>query len=313
VEPHRAYPDDGEQRWNESGDWDRGRHGASPDPRYSDPGLGRVGSVGPRSGESIPPVAGEPNTGAPINGVVPGQPAAGWSDRSYGDGGDRSYGDASDRSYGDAGDREQARRSAEAIDVGAFRRSSPPPPPPPSAVAGEPPPPPGYQGEQNEFAWQQQQRDEYPPPSYASSAGYGTPSTYAGGAANPLSAPTAAVNTVRPSVYQSRRPTTAAIIFLVLLVLFEIPALRLLFSAAIADVVGVSGVVAGTFLVAGLPAFMYGLYGLITGGVPGASGAGPAAPAPGAGAGGLAAWGRPPLLYLGVGVVLFLCAALAAA
>src|SRR4030095_4435704 len=109
---------------------------------------------------------------------------------------------------------------------------------------------------------------------------------------NPLSAPTAAVNTIQPgtpSVYHSRKPAIA-ILLAVLTVLFETPALRLLVSATVEDVVSVSGVVSGTFLVLGLPVFAYGVYGLLNG----------------TGSSSVAAWLRVPLVYLPLGVLLFL-------
>jgi hypothetical protein len=78
--------------------------------------------------------------------------------------------------------------------------------------------------------------------------------------------------------------------------LFEIPALRLLGSAVVADNVPANGVVSGTFLVLGIPVFAYGLYGMLGGQVPA----------------NLAAWLRQPLIYVPLGVLLFLFAALAA-
>jgi len=82
----------------------------------------------------------------------------------------------------------------------------------------------------------------------------------------------------------------------VLTVLFEIPALRLLGSATVEDAVPVAGIVSGTFLVLGLPVFAYGVYGLLNS----------------AGATNMSGWLRSPLVYLPLGVLLFLLAALAA-
>jgi hypothetical protein len=101
------------------------------------------------------------------------------------------------------------------------------------------------------------------------------------------------------NVYRSRRPALIALL-LVAALLFEVPALRVLLSATFADDVHVPGTVAGIFLVAGLPLVAIGLYGLGSG----------AAATPGLG---WRAWARPPLAYLPAGLVLFVCAALAAA
>jgi hypothetical protein len=102
-------------------------------------------------------------------------------------------------------------------------------------------------------------------------------------------------------VYRTKRPA-AGIVFAVLTVVFEIPALRLLGDAAVGGPVVASGVVAGTFLVAGLPLVALGLYALVTG----------ANRLPSDGGGGAQAWLRPPTAYLPVGLVLLVAAALAA-
>jgi hypothetical protein len=101
-------------------------------------------------------------------------------------------------------------------------------------------------------------------------------------------------------VYRSKRPA-AGIVFAVLAAVFEIPALRLLADAAIGGPVVASGVVAGTFLVAGLPLVAFGLYALVTG----------ANRLTGDGSG-AQAWLRPPTAYLPIGLVLLVAAALAA-
>jgi hypothetical protein len=195
---------------------------------------------------------------------------------------------------GDPGD--QSRRSMEAIDVASLRRppaGAPLPSGPlPSGLPPDPaaPYPPADYGPQSEYG----QQGDFSPP-----ANYPPPATYAS-SGSPMSAPTAAVNTIQPGLYQTRRPALA-IVLAVLVVLFEIPALRLLFGAAIADTVVASSVVAGTFLVAGLPAFAYGMYALLGGAASLAAGSG------------LRVWARTPLVYLPIGIVLFLCAALAAA
>lgn len=101
-------------------------------------------------------------------------------------------------------------------------------------------------------------------------------------------------------VYRTKRPA-AGIVFAILAAVFEIPALRLLGDAAIGGPVVASGVVAGTFLVAGMPLVAVGLYALVTG----------ANRLPSDGGGGAAAWLRTPTAYLPVGLVLLVAAALA--
>jgi hypothetical protein len=98
--------------------------------------------------------------------------------------------------------------------------------------------------------------------------------------------------------YRTRRPGLAVVLALVVAV-FEIPALRILLTATVRDPVSGPGVVAGTFLVLGLPLFGAGLYALASGAAKGPDRGGNP-------------WLRPPLAYLVIALVLFLTAALAA-
>jgi hypothetical protein len=88
-------------------------------------------------------------------------------------------------------------------------------------------------------------------------------------------------------------------LYVIGVVLFEVPALRLFLDGAFGDKVASSNLVSGMFLVIGLPFLGLGLYAL-------SAAAGPVADHPGR------AWLRPPVAYLTVGLALLIAAGLAA-
>ena len=117
--------------------------------------------------------------------------------------------------------------------------------------------------------------------------------------AGPAGDPTGQLPPVRPpGVYRSRHPALIAALA-VMAVLVEVSGLRL-FIAAFAHA-SVSGTVASSLLVMGVPMFALGMYALLTG----------AAAAPGQPA--VRPWLRSPLAYLPVGLILLIAAAVAAA
>jgi hypothetical protein len=113
-----------------------------------------------------------------------------------------------------------------------------------------------------------------------------------------LRRPAAAGPEAPGAVYRSRH-TGLAVALVALTVIFEVPAFRVFASSALASHIVASGTFASMFMIAGLPLFAFGMYGLIGG----------AAGAPGTG---WRAWLRPPLAYLPLGLLLFLAAAVAA-
>jgi hypothetical protein len=188
---------------------------------------------------------------------------------------------------------ETSRRSVEALDVAARRRSAAGDAPYTSSTYGST----DYGPTGTEYG---PAGTEYAPPS-----GYPPSTTYFGGSSageysshapepGRSSAPNSDISP-QSSVYQSRRLPVALIIAAVV-VIFEIAPIRLLLSAALADQAQAPGIVAATFLIPGLPAIGYGLY-EITGRSP---------------SDGWSSWTRPPLVFLLLGAFLFVCAALAA-
>ncbi|WP_326554914.1 hypothetical protein [Micromonospora sp. NBC_01813] len=105
------------------------------------------------------------------------------------------------------------------------------------------------------------------------------------------------VGPIGDGVYRSSRPALT-ILYAALVMIFEVPALRVLLDGALADPVQVGAVVAGTALMIGLPLLALGMLGLSTG----ATKVGDP----------VEAWLRPPTAYLLVGLVLFVVAGLAA-
>ncbi|ROT32745.1 hypothetical protein [Micromonospora sp. HM5-17] len=111
----------------------------------------------------------------------------------------------------------------------------------------------------------------------------------------PVAAPATPAGT--DGLYRSRRPALA-VMLTVLTLIFEVPAVRLFLDGAVGDEVAPRALLAGTFLVLGIPAFATGLYGLMTG----AAAFGDP----------VRAWLRPPTGYLTIGLALFVAAGLAA-
>jgi len=307
VDPHRSFSDDPAPRWYETepayGDVERDRPGVG-DRRFGDDAF-RVPE--PRGGARDPRYDGLPEA----------------HERAYGGPGtfgEREPLDGTGARRHDTGETTGARR----IDAGrtpldsgptgydhtrafgdptvtaerqlAFDVSMPPLAPP------APPPPPGLGGPAG-LGGQHGPRpgEPMPPLAQATAAAHETTHQHA----EPIDraalrrGPAGAAR-VGEGFYRTRRPLIA-ILFAVGVGVFEVPALRLLASAAFGDRVSGSGIVAGTLLMLGLPAFAMGLYSLVTGAgrTPGQASA--------------TDWLRPPVAYLTIGLALLVAAALAAA
>lgn len=121
-----------------------------------------------------------------------------------------------------------------------------------------------------------------------------------GGSPPPVSGPVPATAAPpREGVYRTRRPAMA-ILYLIVVLFFEWPAIRLFADGALGDDLSSSNAVCGIFLIVGLPLAGRGLFAL-------QAGAGRVLDQR-AGHG----WLRPPVAYLIVGLALLVAAALAA-
>jgi hypothetical protein len=299
VEPHRSFAEEPSQDWYGGDDWDGGRHGQARPAAGAPPPPGQRGAASygdvagypaDRFGESDPAVRFGEQEPARHGGLGPGVGPGGAIGPRSGEPIPPLGADLSDT----------GRRPMEPIDVAALRRQAPDPVPDFGApttynpqVATDFAGSPGYGPAGTDFGQPDPDYTSAPARNYPQPTGPGA--TYgpaaAGGA---VGGPTAEVG-----VYQARRAggVGIAIAVAVAVLLLEIPALRVLFASAFSDTVVVSGTIAGTFLVAGLPAFGYGVYGLLSGG--------------GRGATSLPSWLRSPLVYVPIGLILLLCAALA--
>jgi hypothetical protein len=297
VEQHRGNSSDG--KWYDGGEWDRGRHGVpSVDARsYDEPsayGTDTAGYSGNQRVDDYESLYAEPAGGAP--GAV----------------GPRS-GEPLPPGPGD----DVPLRSLEALDVGARQGSSTGAPPdeqpyPDSSYSGS-----DYRG--SDYSGSDYSGSDYataypPPPSSffggSASTDYANPyaSEAAAAAQEAIGEATPPVSTRSPaSTGRSRSPSrftgfqssrsAIALGVAVIVVLLEVVPVRLVLSSVLADPVHTPGTVAGIFLMAGLPTLAYGMVTL--------SGDSPSA--------GWTSWTRLPLICVPLGVVLLICAALAAA
>jgi hypothetical protein len=295
VEPHRSFPDDPAPRW----------YGAEP--TYSEPDRDRSGTGEPRYADDVFRMSEPRGTGRdqrydgltethersyespshfgerdPLESTGPRRIDAG---RTPLDPAPSGYDPT--RSYGDP--TVTAERSL-SFDTGMQHSLAPPVPPPPPGLTPSGMPGPGMPGPGTVGP---RSGEPLPPPPEA-------PRQHA----EPIDraalrrGPSAAAR-VGEGFYRTRRPLIA-VAFAVAVGIFEVPALRLLASAAFGDRVNGPGVVSGTLLIVGLPALAMGLYSLATGAgrLPGQASA--------------TDWLRPPVAYLTIGLALLLAAGLAA-
>jgi hypothetical protein len=266
VDPHRTYSDDPEPGWFDTADDDRGRYPGPPSQRRP---YGAEENAGYRD---EPTYSGQPRHEDPLD---PSSPIGGIGPRS---------GEPLPPLPDDGRLTEPPWRPSERIDVGTLRRGFGEYDT--SAIPGMGPPSREIDPPARETA---ALVGDLGPPGGDGADGRGTPP---GSEADAVPAAVGGVG-----VYRSRRPALVALLA-ILAIIFEVPAARVLASAALAHQVDVGGTVVGISLLAALPLLAMGLYGLITG----AAGAAP----------GMRAWTRTPLAYLPVGLALLLCAALAA-
>ena len=261
--------------------------GYSPDaPAYGDSPSGVYGDS-PSGQFSAPARPGEPGSGF----ARPGEPGSGFA--RPGEPGEPGSGFGVDSGEFTGESVSRSRRS-EAIDRSALQRpvSGAPTQPTLPAPASAPPGPGGLGGGPGGLGGG---------PGGLGGGPGGMPGG-PGGAPNSFSAPTTLTAAIpAPSaepggaVYRSKRPGLATAL-VVLTIVFELPVLRLFFTAATAGKIEAAGTLASIFMLLGLPMFALGLYGLIGG----AAAAGP----------GGRAWLRTPLAYLPVALLLFIAAAL---
>jgi hypothetical protein len=271
----------------------------------TDPGLvaRNAGSLGPRSGVELPPLAVAQNEPAeprfhtdlaesryaaePAESRFGGEPA---ESRFGGEPAEPRYGgEPGEPRY--RGEPAESRFHTEPIDRAALRRQPPvqipsQPAPPISGVPSMPPPPP---------------MQPLPPAGPPGPMGGPMPGPVGGpmpGPGSPQQAPTMTVEPVGGAIYRTRH-TGAAILLVVVAIVAELLTARMLLVGEFGHPFQPAAVLAGIFTMVGVPLTTMGLYGLITGAVTAGG------PAPGR------AWLRTPLAFLPIGLILIVAGALA--